>query len=593
MLGVNLRRLTALLGAAALAAGAAVLLRGGGAVHPAADGDDARCDRCHGGPESPAPPRGASGATDPRDVGVGAHQAHVRAGPIHGAVACHECHGDGRGGEPGHGQRGRARVAFGALASAAGAAPRWDRARATCSGVYCHGATLRGGAAAAPPWTGASGPRAACGSACHGAPPPPETGHPPSPGGRDGCARCHPDTMAAGGAIDVAGGRHLDGRVEIGGAACAACHRELDDDAPGAASAGARAGGAHRQHLRGDRLRRAIACGECHPMPSTLEHVDGRVQIAWGPLARARGAAPAWDAASGTCTNVYCHGATLGGGAGRPGPAWARSDGAAPCGSCHGLPPPRSTGHPPVEGGPPACGRCHPGVAADGAIDAAAGTHLDGAVELKPLSCTTCHGDPERQANAPAPPRGIHGETDTASLAVGAHQAHLRGGALARPGACDACHPVPTAIPHANGRVDVAFGALASRGGARPEWDRAAATCAGVYCHGATLLGGSRAAPRWTRVGEGEARCGACHGLPPPTGNHEVEGHLAASCGACHRGASDDAVDAALHADGAVDLGGGALRSYDAASRTCAAACHDARSWAAPALARPAAAQRP
>ena len=61
-------------------------------------------------------------------------------------------------------------------------------------------------------------------------------------------------------------------------------------------------------------------------------------------------------------------------------------------------------------------------------------THINGVVNVdqSALSCTSCHGtsgragiagsDPKQNA---APPVGVHGETATSALAVGAHQAHL------------------------------------------------------------------------------------------------------------------------------------------------------------------------
>src|SRR5919201_194496 len=84
--------------------------------------------------------------------------------------------------------------------SARGASPVWSRNTATCSGVYCHGARLKGGTHTTPTWTQVDGSQVACGS-CHAAPPPPETGHPPVAGGREACSACHPDTVNGDGTI--------------------------------------------------------------------------------------------------------------------------------------------------------------------------------------------------------------------------------------------------------------------------------------------------------------------------------------------------------------------------------------------------------
>src|SRR5512140_2511116 len=65
-----------------------------------AAGAIAQCTRCHGDPAriassdtdplvAAAPPRGFRGAADPA---VGAHQAHLRAGPLAAALRCDGCH---------------------------------------------------------------------------------------------------------------------------------------------------------------------------------------------------------------------------------------------------------------------------------------------------------------------------------------------------------------------------------------------------------------------------------------------------------------------------------------------------------------------
>ena len=64
---------------------------------------------------------------------------------------------------------------------------------------------------------------------------------------------------------------------------------------------------------------------------------------------------------------------------------------------------------------------------------------------------------------------------------------------------------------------ELAFGALATAGGKlAPTLDTATNRCGNLYCHGATLSGGMNVTPEWTKVGQGEAVCGTCHGVPPP-----------------------------------------------------------------------------
>ena len=99
-------------------------------------------------------------------------------------------------------------LAFGPTARAGGAQPRFDAASGTCASTYCHGATLPpGGTVRTPSWTG--GPsQAACGT-CHGAPP---LDHGP---GATRCDLCHPGTVLPGGGIDLNGGMHVNGRIDV------------------------------------------------------------------------------------------------------------------------------------------------------------------------------------------------------------------------------------------------------------------------------------------------------------------------------------------------------------------------------------------
>jgi predicted CxxxxCH...CXXCH cytochrome family protein len=163
-------------------------------------------------------------------------------------------------------------------------------------------------------------------------------------------------------------------------------------------------------------------------------------------------------------------------------------------------------------------------------------------------ACTGCHGDPARAEADPlvnaAPPLSASGSATAPG--VGAHLAHLHGGALRGPVACKECHLVPTSTLHANGQVEVSFAGadFAVRSGATPRFDPATASCSTTYCHGATLgAGGSNQAPSWTG-GSPQAACGTCHGAPPPS-------HAASSttCAACH--------PRTVKPDGTIDVTGG------------------------------------
>ena len=573
------RSLTALALAGALA-GALAVAGCGSARHPAdgasaPDPELAACTSCHGDAANgnAAPPRSVRGFSDPAQLAVGAHQAHLRGGAARSPIACSECHVvPASPGEPGHGTSDVAAVTFGQLATSGGTAASWDRTHATCA-TYCHGATLAGGQAAKPLWTRVDGSQAACDS-CHGLPPPPSSGHPVVRADPAACAACHPATVLTDGRIDVAGGKHIDGHVDLGATGCTSCHGDAATQSPapprgakGETSTAERAVGAHQRHLSGGAVRGPVGCTECHVLPTDLSHVNGQVDLRWGPLATSGGAAPVWNGAS--CASTYCHGGTLAAGGSNTQPKWTQVDGTqAACGTCHGVPPPTTTGHPSVTGGLTACAQCHPAtVKADGTIDVAGGKHMNGVLDVATLSCTTCHGDATRATNPAAPPKGTKGETATTAIAVGAHQTHLGGSALRAAIACTECHVVPTSTSHENGTPTVTFGTLAKTGGASPAWDRATATCASTYCHGATLsAGGTITKPTWTRVDGSQDACGTCHGAPPPTSTgHPAVSSALTGCASCHPATmkADGTIDVAggKHIDGQIEVSGGSCNS--------------------------------
>jgi predicted CxxxxCH...CXXCH cytochrome family protein len=129
--------------------------------------------------------------------------------------------------------------------------------------------------------------------------------------------------------------------------------------------------------------------------------------------------------------------------------------------------------------------------------------------------------------------------------ATGAHERHIAGGSLGPPVTCATCHVVPTDTGHVDGVARVTFGPLATHGGATsPVWN--GVRCAGTYCHGGTLRGGSNTAPAWTG-GPSEAGCGSCHGIPP------LPHPTSAACGSCHPGYTATTVNPVLHMNGALD----------------------------------------
>src|SRR5512138_922289 len=223
--------------------------------------------------------------------------------------------------------------------------------------------------------------------------------------------------------------------------------------------------GAHQSHLTGShKIGAPVPCEACHAVPAAdaRSHPDGAVQVSFGAVARPNGEDGTWSRDDATCS-VYCHGATLRAPGARP--VWTRVDGSqAACTSCHGAPP--AAPHPQRSD----CRACHPAtVTEQGTIDLAGGKHVDGVVERELHACTDCHGDASRPSADPvvraAPPTGPGGERDTTEPAVGAHQAHLVAGHVAKPVACAECHVVPTALEHSDGAAQVRFGPDATRGG--------------------------------------------------------------------------------------------------------------------------------
>ncbi|MGC4116853.1 MAG: CxxxxCH/CxxCH domain-containing protein [Myxococcales bacterium] len=522
------------------------------------------CTRCHGDPAtgSPAPPADLDGRGETSLVGVGAHQQHLKDGALRKAVACAECHHvpltwDA----PGHIEgTGRATVTWGPLASQKGSlAPSWSHDEHTCSAVYCHGQTLGGGSLKEPDWIVLDGTQAACGT-CHGNPPP--APHPQSAQ----CSTCHALTVRADGSIDVEGGHHVDGVLDVPSMSCTACHgtagRTGTDPfvaaAPPAGTKGETATsdpavGAHLEHLTGGMIRAGVACSECHAVPGDATHANGQSpKLVWGPLARTRGVTPSEDPATRTCSSTYCHGATLSGGSNKA-PKWTQVDGTqAACGTCHGNPPPAP--HPQQSD----CATCHPGtVKANGAIDLAGGLHINGVLDVPGLTCTSCHGTAGRTGADPhldaAPPAGTHGETATSAPAVGAHLKHLTDSALRKAIACSDCHAVPADSAHSDGQgPKLVWSALAKTGGLTPSEDPATHTCSSTWCHGSSIAGGSNKTPSWTVVDGSQAACGTCHGNPPPAPHPQDS-----SCSTCHPGTvlASGAIDVAggKHIDGVVD----------------------------------------
>jgi predicted CxxxxCH...CXXCH cytochrome family protein len=462
-------------------------------------------------------------------VAVGAHQAHLADGPVRKAMACSECHTVPS--DLSH-IDGTVELVWGSLATSGGAKPAFTLANATCSATYCHGATLAqgGGKVTAPIWTRVDGTQAACGT-CHGDPPP--SPHPQNPL----CNRCHPQTVAIDGTIDVASGFHVNGILDVAGVGCSSCHGSSANPAPpvgtrGETATSAIAVGAHQAHLSDGPLRKAVNCEECHVVPSDLAHVDGVVELVWGPLATAGGAKPAFSLPNATCASTYCHGATLTAGGTLTAPVWTRVDGTqAACGTCHGAPPPSP--HP----ADARCSLCHPKtVLPDGTIDVAGGYHINGVIDASG-ECGACHAVPPatgahlvHAAFTQSPPVATYGDLRVL-------EDYSPTGGPAYEFGCGNCHPLDAAR-HMNGKVDVelapsgaAAASLKARNAAGAGYDQASGQCSGVYCHSSGQAQPAYVATPGWRSGAALG-CDGCHGNPPayPSGGAgalDANGHIA------------------------------------------------------------------
>ncbi len=345
-------------------------------------------------------------------------------------------------------------------------------------------------------------------------------------------------TVALAAALAAATGCSKALPVADGAELCYRCHGGENGNAAPPRTAGdpataALAVGAHQQHLTGTRLRAPIACDECHVVPghdwpSVKAHVDGTAGVSFpGVLAwSGRGAAPAWNPATRTCTGTYCHGATLNDGGRVAAPDWTLLDGTQVlCGACHGFPP--VNGIHPQGAGAAACHTCHPTTAgADDASIVAGGTHLDGKIDA-PNGCAGCHpaGVPPPTGAHLAhvflanPADGVYGDLRILADTVAPGTAPLAAGRRYFFG-CGYCHPTDEATFHRNGTVDVqldpaaAPGTLRGRNAAGAAYAPATGTCSGVYCHSSGQADPVYAdTPGWSSGAT--LSCAGCHGDPP------------------------------------------------------------------------------
>ena len=129
--------------------------------------------------------------------------------------------------------------------------------------------------------------------------------------------------------------------------------------------------------------------------------------------------------------------------------------------------------------------------------------------------CAHCHE---------LPPDDAHMGCDSCHpfpVTTGAHGVHIFGGEHGQILECSDCHTIPQEWfdeGHLNAVVEVTFpeGIPVNDGSLDPHWD--GYQCFDLYCHGASLTGGTDVAPHWNGA---PRECDSCHGNPPPSPHPE------------------------------------------------------------------------
>ena len=319
-----------------------------------------------------------------------------------------------------------------------------------------------------------------------------------------------------------------------GGGACTTCHGDsaraataLNPQLPAAppvAPAGKPGSvvGAHQGHLNNSAIRSAVACDNCHVVPSDATHAGGGqpvIVFAPGKLATTQNVTPTFDGTALTCSSTYCHGNFKFGtvvGNTAPTPAWT-STAALGCTGCHGLPP---TGHPALTGTVTAvtCNQCHPTtVKADGTIDVAGGKHMNGLPEFQgghsdPLWMDPTHHGFQASAGGLQACTSCHTNFGAASGAAGSSCNTCHGGTAWQTN-CLFCHGTA-------GRTGFLAGADALLAAAPPVGTQgeSATTTVAVGAHQGHVN------PAAATAVSGPLACTSCHPSPLPADVAHVNG---------------------------------------------------------------------
>jgi len=284
-------------------------------------------------------------------------------------------------------------------------------------------------------------------------------------------------------------------------------------------------------------LQKAFDCDQCHFKPHAVGDpghlvqpngtaVPKPAQVRFDQPGALAGPLAAFDPASRTCSNVYCHGGSGSLSLGTvTAPKWEDPPSAAACGACHGIPP---ANHDPV---------------------------------IQQTSCANCHAPAVTPFGAVDPVTHLDGQLTFGTGVTGLHDLHVNS-PISQGFACTECHLAPPS------QLAINFtGKFAATTGLLPTYDRSTGRCSNTYCHGnGTITPGPNSIPRaglastggtvktpvWGAVDNSSAQCDTCHGFPPT--NHDPS---QLSCGDCHLrtgGTGKVILDKASHLNGTLDF---------------------------------------
>jgi predicted CxxxxCH...CXXCH cytochrome family protein len=299
----------------------------------------------------------------------------------------------------------------------------------------------------------------------------------------------------------------------------------------------------------------AYACGQCH---QGNRHASGTFQdLFLDKTGLVAGASAGYDAASSTCSLVYCHsnGAPRGGSISYQSVTWANGKGklvgsAGECAGCHEARPTTNAHGKHLSRGF-ACNVCHAATVSSDTVILDASQHADGIKTVafgtaNPLTASAawidsaatciggkCHSDGRGGAPAVTPnwlsaATGACGSCHAAAPATLSHSAHFSGSYGPQLGsavsACQSCHVYTseTAATHVNGTVDLNSGAGSAcancHAGSAPVWGSGRLACTSCHALNAAKLPNGVSAPykpNFASSGHGQfsaaGNCTSCH----------------------------------------------------------------------------------